>query len=350
LCVRAVALYEEVTVDEHWMGLSIELARGARPHPNPRVGAVILDRGETIVGRGTHAGPGTPHAEVIALLQAGAAANGGTLYVTLEPCAHYGRTPPCTDAIIAAGIARVVIGAQDPDRRVSGRGIRLLRDAGIHVTVGVSEEESVALDPGYFRHRRTGLPYVTLKTAATLDGQIAAADGSSQWITSEEARLDAHRLRAEVDAVMVGTGTVLADDPLLTVRIPGYEGPQPLPVIAVGRRSLPSTARVLERNPIVLTPADGTDRVDLPDALSSLAADGILDILVESGPTLATSLLKAGLVDRVVLYFGSAIAGGRGRGIFEGTFETLSDMRPVTVRDVSEMSGAVRIEAVLEVD
>ena len=178
------------------MQRALELAATHHPHPNPRVGAVVVDESGEPVGEGAHEGPGEAHAETIALKQAGAKARGSTLYVTLEPCTHFGNTAPCVTAIVTAGVSRVVVGAVDPDERVNGTGISWLRDARIEVDSDVLAEEVVALDPGYFHHRRTGLPRVTLKLAMTLDGSIAARDGSSQWITSEEARADSHLLRA----------------------------------------------------------------------------------------------------------------------------------------------------------
>ena len=233
---------------------AISHASGTHPHPNPRVGAIVLDATGTVAGVGSHAGRGAPHAEVVALREAGDRAAGGTLVVTLEPCDHEGVTPPCTGAVIGAGVARVVVGAVDPDRRVSGRGIERLRAAGIDVVAGVGAGLVEAADPGYFHQRRTGRPRVTLKWAATLDGQAAAADGSARWISSPESRADGHLLRAESDAVMVGAGTVIADDPDLTVRLDGYRGPQPRPVVIAGHRALPPRARLMGRDPIVYTP------------------------------------------------------------------------------------------------
>jgi len=327
------------------MTLSLELARAAHPHPNPRVGAAIVDRAGTLVGTGSHQGPGSLHAEVLAIREAGEATHGSTMYVTLEPCAHHGRTPPCTDAIVAAGITRVVVAAEDPDERVSGLGLTLLREAGIEVTFGVSEREAHDLDPAYFHHRRTGLPYLTLKVAATLDGQTAAADGTSQWITSQTARMDGHLLRAESDAVMVGAGTIRVDDPLLDVRIEEYEGPQPVPVIVRGRQPLPEGARVLGRDPLVLEPAHGEASVDLRAALKTVADSGLLDVLVEGGPTLSASLLSGGFVNRFVFYLAPSIAGGAGRGMFNAPFRTLTDRHQVRIRDVREVGGALKIDA-----
>lgn len=309
---------------------------------------MIVDSEGRVAGTGNHAGPGSAHAEALALQGAGSRARGSTLYVTLEPCAHHGRTPPCVDAIISSGIGRVVVATEDPDPRVSGVGIRQLREAGIDVVVGVAEDAARRLDPGYFRHRQTGLPWVTLKVAATLDGQIAAADGTSKWITSSVARQDVHRMRAEADAVMVGAGTLRSDDPMLDVRLPGYEGPQPVPIVVEGREPLPTGSRVFERGPIVLRPAPGRTSVDLDEGLRSLTEEGLLDIFVEGGATLATSLLRDGLVNRLVLYLAPSIGGGPGRGMFNGVFRTLNDLHPVRIADVDLVGGAVRIEAFVE--
>jgi len=333
---------------------AIALATDAMPHPNPRVGSVILDAGGDVVGRGFHRGPGTPHAEIVALSDAGKRVAGGTVVATLEPCDHHGRTPPCTEAIIRSKAARVVIGAVDPDRRVSGTGIAALRRAGLEVITGVETEAAEALDPGYFHHRRTGLPLVTLKVASTLDGQVAAADGSSKWITSEEARLDGHILRSRSDAVLVGAGTVMADDPGLDVRIDGYEGPQPRPVVVAGRRPLPVDAKVIRRDAIVFGPATanlpaeaiclpGSGGVDLTAMLRHLGDSGLVDLMVEGGPTLAGNLLAAGLVDRLVLYLAASLGGGTGRPAFAGTFETLSDAVPMEITSVTRIGPDLRV-------
>ena len=220
------------------MARAVALAEGGRGtvSPNPMVGAVLVRDGR-VVGEGFHRAAGQPHAEALALAAAGAAAAGATCYVTLEPCAHHGRTPPCADALVAAGVARVVVAVPDPDPRVDGAGLARLRAAGVAVAVGAGAEAAATLNAAYLTHRRLGRPRVTLKAAASLDGKVAAPDGTSRWITGPAARADAHRLRAEADAVMVGAGTALADDPRLTVRLPGWAGRQPLRVLvdAAGR-------------------------------------------------------------------------------------------------------------------
>lgn len=341
--------------DERLMREAISLARPTRPHPNPRVGALVLDAAGEIVARAAHAGVGEPHAEALALAAAGERAGRGTLVVTLEPCDHTGRTPPCTEAILASGVSRVLVGAVDPDPRVSGRGLARLRSAGLEVRVGIAEVEARALDPGYFHHRRTGRPRVTLKAALTLDGQAAAADGTSQWITSEAARADAHHLRAVADAVMVGAGTLAADDPRLTVRLPGYAGPQPRPVVVAGRRALPSEARLWERRPLVLAPGPleapgevvvvpGAEGVDLPAGLAALGVRGIVDLLVEGGPTLTGSLWRAGLVDRGVFYLGALVGGGAGLPALAGAFATLGAARAVEIVSAGPVGPDLRVE------
>ena len=334
---------------------AIEAARHAYPHPNPRVGALVVHSNGTVVGRGTHQGPGGFHAEVIALVQAGPAAAGGTLVVNLEPCNHHGRTPPCTAAIIDSGISRVIVAVTDPDPNVNGKGIARLLEAGLEVEVGILEAEAEQLDPGYFHHRRTGLPRVTLKAALTMDGAVAALDRNSQWITSAEARADGHMLRAQADAVMVGAGTLISDDPALTARLEGRREPQPIPVIIAGARLLPADSRVFDRQAIVFAPSHcdlpaevivlpGQAGVDLEKALVMLGERGILEVLVEGGPALARSLLKSGLVQRGVFYYGSKLAGGGGLAPFGGAFESLSDATELQLVDVRRLGSDVRVE------
>jgi len=334
---------------------AIALAADAMPHPNPRVGSIVLDAGGDIVGRGFHLGPGTPHAEAVAIAEAGERAIGGTVVATLEPCNHHGRTPPCTGAIIRSNVARVIVGVLDPDDRVSGSGVEALRSAGIEVITGIEADAAEALDPGYFHHRRTGLPRVTLKVASTMDGQVAAVDGTSKWITSEEARLDGHVLRSRSDAILVGAGTVIADDPGLDVRLDGYEGPQPRPVVVAGSRTLPVDAKVLRRGAIVFGPAalelpvetislpDSGGGVDLAALLRHLGDSGVVDLMVEGGPTLAAALLAGGMVDRLVLYLAAKLGGGTGRPVFGGTFATLIDAVPVEITSVSRIGPDLRV-------
>ena len=302
--------------DRRGMQRAITAAWSARRSVSPRpwVGAVAVPPGEDPDGPGAIVGVTDgrtgPHAEVQALAGGGGAVQGGTLYCTLEPCAHHATTPPCAEAVVAAGVARVVIGIEDPDPRVAGKGVDLLRDAGVEVVVGVEGPAVAAQLAPYLVHRRTGRPYVVLKLAATLDGRTAAPDGTSQWITGAEARADAHRLRAESDAVLVGAGTVRADDPQLTVRPPGgavADEDQPLRVV-LGRA--PEGARV--RPALEL---DGP----LDEVLDDLGRRGVLQVLVEGGAAVAHDLHAAGLVDRYVVYLAPALLGGDdGRAMFAG--------------------------------
>ena len=338
------------------MTQAVSLAAVHHPHPNPRVGAVVLDAAGRVVGTGGHHGPGTPHAEIHALEEAGAAARGGTVVVTLEPCAHQGRTAPCTSALVEAGVARVIVAVVDPDERVAGRGLAALRAAGIDVSVGTGADEVESLDPGYFHHRRTGRPLVTLKLGMTLDGQVAAADGSSRWITSPESRRDAHELRSRSDALVVGAGTLLADDPRLTVRLPGYQGSQPLAVLVAGERPIPATSLLFAREPLIYAPRPITlpgevvvlgsgDGVDLPSMIADLGKRGIVDLLVEGGPRLAGALVGAGLVDRFVFYLAASIAGGTGAAAFEGVFTSIGSEFPVEITDLRRIGPDVRIDS-----
>jgi diaminohydroxyphosphoribosylaminopyrimidine deaminase/5-amino-6-(5-phosphoribosylamino)uracil reductase len=311
-----------------------------RVAPRPWVGAVVVpaDEPDHPGFVAATSGRSGPHAETRALAEAGERAIGATLHVTLEPCAHHGATPPCADAVVAAGIARVVVAVADPDARVAGEGIDRLRAAGIEVVVGVGSaavEEQLA---PYLHHRRTGRPYVVLKLAATADGATAAPDGSSQWITGPEARLDAHRLRADSDAILVGSGTVRADDPALTVRLPDDErhpdDTEPLRVV-LGRA--PDTAAM--RPCLEL---DGP----LGEVLDELGARGVLQLLVEGGAGVAHAVHVAGLVDRYVLYTAPALLGGDdARGLFAGPgAPTLADAWRGRFVDVRRLGDDLRLD------
>jgi diaminohydroxyphosphoribosylaminopyrimidine deaminase/5-amino-6-(5-phosphoribosylamino)uracil reductase len=302
--------------------------------PNPMVGAVITDAEGVPIGEGWHEGPGTPHAETIALAHAGPRARGGTLYSTLEPCNHVGRTAPCAPAVVAAGVARVVISVRDPNPSVAGGGTELLRSSGVDVIVGVAEDEGARLIEAFETSVCTGMPWVTLKAAMSLDGRVAAADGSSKWITGEEARADAHRLRAEHDAVIVGAGTALADDPSLTVRLSGYRGRQPVRIVLDSTGRIPPTAALFDAAAPtwVATTArasgsvvrawesagartlvfDGPERVPLRGVLQAMTANDppLRSALIEGGPTLAWSAVRDGLVHRYVSYVAPALIGG----------------------------------------
>ena len=319
-----------MTPDESAMRRAVALAAGVRTttSPNPWVGSVVEPGGF----EGATQPPGGPHAEVLALRAAGDAARGATLYATLEPCAHAGRTAPCVDAIVDAGVARVVVGVEDPDERVRGAGVRALRAAGVTVDVGVCAEEIRSQLAPYLKQRSTGRPWVVLKLAATLDGRTAAPDGSSRWITGEAARADAHRMRAESDAVIVGAGTVRADDPALTVR--DAPGTDPLRVV-LGRA--PAEARV--------QPALELEG-DLGAVLDELGRRGVLQAMVEGGATVAGDFHRAGLVDRYVLYLAPAFFGGDdARPLFTGSgAPTIGDLWRGRIESVERLGDDLRLE------
>lgn len=318
--------------------------------PNPAVGCVIVDRGR-IVGRGWTQPGGRPHGETEALGRAGEAARGATAYVSLEPCCHWGRTPPCTDALIAAGIRRVVVALEDPDPRVAGAGVRQLHAAGLEVETGLCEAEAAEINAGFFCRLRNGRPLVTLKLATSLDGRIATGSGESQWITGPPARDRAHALRAAHDAIMVGTGTVLADDPQLTCRLPGLAHRSPVRVVVDRHLRIPPTTRLISDARAVpvwvmtLPSADperrqaflraGATVIDIdpsPDGNGSLAAAlaalgerGITRLLVEGGGHLAAAFARAGLIDRLVWVHAPMLIGGDGiPAIAEVGLEVLS--------------------------
>lgn len=307
-----------------------------------------------VLGEGSHEAAGQPHAEVLALAQVGDA-TGATVYVSLEPCSHHGRTPPCTDLLIDAKVAAVVVGALDPDPRVSGSGVAELEAAGIEVEV-LDDPEARAVDAAYFYHRETGFPWVTAKYAMTLDGSVAASDGTSKWITTEEAREDAHRLRAEHDAVVVGAGTLMSDDPRLDVRLTDYEGPQPRPVIIAGRTPLPWDARIWKHEPLVISAietdfpngelviVEGDDYPDPVSTCRALGAAGYLSLLVEGGPTLLGSWWSAGVVSAGVVYIGSRIGGGVGMSPLDGVFESIGDATSVMISGTRMVGDDVRID------
>ena len=326
--------------------------------PNPPVGAVVLDRDGAVAGEGWTRPPGGPHAEVVALQEAGDRARGGTAVVTLEPCRHTGRTGPCTTALLEAGVARVVVACADPTDEAGG-GADLLREAGLDVETGVLEDE-VARGPleAWLTSRRLGRPFVTWKYAATLDGRSAAADGTSRWITSEQSRADVHRLRAEVDAVLAGVGTVLADDPLLDVRPdPGH---QPLRVVVDTRGRTPLTARCLAgRSPALVATGPLLDEPGYPrhaqvpaqdehldlGALLQLLQDehDVVSVLLEGGPTLAGAFVAQGLVDRVVGYVAPALLGDGSHALGPAGAGTITEAHRLRLDDVARTGEDVRL-------
>ena len=328
--------------DERYMRRALELARQAegRTAPNPAVGAVIV-RDNIIVGEGFHPAAGEPHAEIFALRQAGTAAQGATLYVTLEPCCHRGRTGPCATAVIAAGIFRVVAGCRDPNPQVAGGGFAQLQAAGIKVVSEILESECQRLIAPFAKHIRTGRPYVTLKAGMTIDGAVATARGESQWITGAESRAAVHHLRNTHDAIMVGIGTVLADNPRLTTRLAQGDGKYSLRIVVDSTLRTPSSAALLTQagSTLILTSAAARDAdaerlrseqveilrvaghpgaIDLVDAMRQLGARGIQSILLEGGGRLHHGALHAGIVDRLCVFVAPLLLGGSGLPVFCG--------------------------------
>ena len=320
------------TNDERMMRLAVDTACTARlrSRPNPWVGAVVVaQNGEVFTGATLE--PGNAHAEIVALNAAAHHAQGSTLFSTLEPCNHTGRTGPCTQAIIDAGVSRVVVGTLDPDSKVSGSGVQHLRNAGLTVDVGVLEQEVKQQLAAYLHHRATGRPFVVLKMASTIDGRIAATDGSSKWITGETARKRVHQLRAESDAIVVGAGTVRADDPSLTVR--DADGPSPrrivLGIIDVSAKVHPCTQWT------------GT----LPDLLDTLGKEGVVQLLVEGGARVAASFHRERLINQYIMHIAPVIAGGDdAAGVFAGpAASTMADMWRGRIVSTTNLDGDIEI-------
>lgn len=325
--------------DSHYIKVALALARRGlgMVWPNPSVGCVIVGGGR-VVGRGWTRPGGRPHGETEALRRAGGQAAGATAYVSLEPCAHHGETPPCADALAAAGIIRVVAAVEDPDPRVAGRGMARLRDAGIDVALGVRADDARAVNAGFFMRIIAGRPLFTLKTATSLDGRIATAGGESQWITGEAARRRGHLLRASHDAIMVGIRTVLADDPTLDCRLPGLAGRSPVRIVVDGELRLPLSSRLAitakDQPTWVLTVAGGDDArrrelaalgvrlievdadgdglVNLDAAATALGAAGLTRVLVEGGARLSAAMIGRGLADRLTWFRNARLIGGDG--------------------------------------
>lgn len=315
------------SLDEKYMRMALRLAEKARGRtsPNPLVGAVVVKSGK-VISRGYHQKAGMPHAEAIALAKAGKAAKDATLYVTLEPCSHTNkRTPPCSPLVVQSGVKRVVVAMIDPNPHVSGNGIKALRKAGIEVLTGVLEADAKKLNEAFIKHVTTGMPFVTLKIAQTLDGRIATAAGESKWITGEEARKEGHRLRDRHDAILVGINTVIKDDPSLTTRIP--RGRDPLRVIVDSKLRIPLNAKVLtqrslaktciatidsmpkdklgallDRSAEILIAKEKNGQVDLKHLMRMLGGFGVTSVLIEGGSTVNASALQAGIVDKVVVF------------------------------------------------
>src|SRR5262245_54181060 len=333
--------------------------------PNPRVGCVIVNDG-VVVGTGWHEKAGLPHAEVLALKEAGGRAKGATLYVNLEPCSHHGRTPPCVDAIIPAGVKRVVAGMQDPNPRVAGSGFAKLRAAGIEVESGLMEDEARELNIGFVARMTRGRPWVRMKIAASLDGRTALANGRSQWITGEAARADGHRWRARACAILTGHGTVRDDDPQLNVR--GVDTPrQPLKIVVDSRFETPLSARLLkdgrtliagavnDRERIAALTKSGADTVIIPNdrgkvellkLMEELARRELNEIHVEGGHKLNGSLLQAGVVDELLVYLAPSVIGDSGRGMFDlPELTELKQSLGLTIHELERVGEDVRIVA-----
>lgn len=359
-----------VDFHEKMMRRALAIARrgSGKTAPNPAVGCVIVRDG-AIVGEGWHRKAGTPHAEIHALRQAGNAARGADVYVTLEPCSHFGKTPPCADALVAAGVARVFVGMVDPNPKVCGNGIERLKNAGIGVVSGILEGECRRLNEPFVKHVTTGLPFVILKYAMTMDGKTATACGDSRWITNKKSRHYVHRLRASVDAIMVGVGTVLADDPQLSARIP--RGKDPLRVVVDSSLRISPDARMLHQESpaatLIATFSDDAERsarleavgaevlrcnerdgrVDLHDLLVRLGARGVQSVLLEGGSALAGEALRAGLIDKFILFYAPKLLGGSdGFGLFSGpSVERMDDCFRLKTEAVRRFGDDIMIEA-----
>jgi len=353
--------------DHAYMARALRLAeRGLySTTPNPRVGCVIVHRGE-IVGEGYHERSGEPHAETRALDRASERARAATVYVTLEPCSHHGRTPPCADALLEAGVSRVVAAMRDPNPLVAGQGLQRLRAAGIAVETGLCEEQARELNVGFVARMTRQRPWLRVKTAASLDGRTALANGQSQWITGEAARRDGHRWRARSCAVMVGIGTLLADNPRLTVR--EIKTPrQPLRIVIDRRLDIPLDAHVLEGGNVLIATAHGEHdkvrrleelgarvlplpnaegKVDLGALMRELARRELNEVLVESGSRLSGALIRAGVVDELIVYLAPQLLGDTARGMFDlGELTALGERIELTIRDVRRIDADLRVIA-----
>lgn len=373
-------LIPQIEVADHaYMTQALRLAqRGLwTTHPNPRVGCVIVRDGE-VVGEGWHQVAGGPHAEIYALEMAQGQTEGATCYITLEPCCHYGKTPPCTEALIKAGISRAVVAMRDPNPLVGGKGIEALQKAGIVVNTGILGSEAEALNVGFIKRMRHGMPYVRCKMGMSLDGRTAMASGESQWITSAASRRDAHGLRARSNAILTGAGTVIADNPSMTVRardLPADLPPpeplqQPLRVVIDAHLSTPATAKILKLESqtliftasgnkaattilenagarVICVPGRTVDKIDLTTAVRMLAEEyAINEILLETGATLSGSMLREQLIDEIVLYISPIILGNRARGLFDlPHLEQLNQQIGMDIQDIRAIGQDCRITA-----
>ena len=365
---------EQTVLDAHYMARAIELARKGlyTTHPNPRVGCVIVRDGQ-VVGEGWHVRAGEPHAEVHALRAAGELARGATAYVTLEPCSHHGRTPPCAEGLVTAGVARVVAAMQDPNPEVAGRGLKRLTDAGIDVRCGVLETQARALNQGFLKRMEHGLPFVRVKLAMSLDGRTAMASGESQWITGPAARSAVQRLRAEASVVVTGADTVLADGARLTVRADelGLDAEQtalvmsrpPLRVLIDGRLRVPLDAPFFKAGPALVAtcvpPAEQyrtgpeclvipgeNGQVDLRQLLVALAARGVNEVLVEAGPRLAGAFAGQGLVDEYQIFIAAKFLGSTARPLLELPLTRMSEATELKIIDMRAVGDDWRVTAI----
>lgn len=365
---------EQAILDAHYMARALELARKGHysTHPNPRVGCVIVRDGQ-VVGEGWHERTGEPHAEVHALRAAGEQARGATAYVTLEPCSHHGRTPPCADGLVTAGVARVVAAMQDPNPEVAGRGLQRLEQAGIATTCGVLEGEARQLNQGFLKRMEHGLPFVRVKLAMSLDGRTAMASGESQWITGPAARSAVQRLRAQASVVLTGADTVLADDARLTVRADelGLDAEQsalamsrpPLRVLIDGRLRVPLDAPFFKAGPALVATcvaveeqyANGPEclivpgeegQVDLRKLLLELAARGVNEVLVEAGPRLAGAFAQQGLVDEYQIFVAGKFLGSTARPLLDWPLAQMKDAPALKITDIRAVGDDWRVTAI----
>ncbi|WP_445571256.1 bifunctional diaminohydroxyphosphoribosylaminopyrimidine deaminase/5-amino-6-(5-phosphoribosylamino)uracil reductase RibD [Pseudomonas sp. E102] len=365
---------QQAVLDAHYMARALELARRGHytTHPNPRVGCVIVRDGE-VVGEGWHIRAGEPHAEVHALRAAGENARGATAYVTLEPCSHHGRTPPCADALVTAGVARVVAAMQDPNPEVAGRGLQRLAQAGIATESGVLEGEARKLNEGFLKRMEHGLPFVRVKLAMSLDGRTAMESGESQWITGPAARSAVQRLRAQASVVLTGADTVLADNARLTVRADelGLDAEQtaltmsrpPLRVLVDGRLRVPLDAPFFRAGPALVATcmaveeqyANGPEcmivagddgQVDLRRLLAELAARGVNEVLVEAGPRLAGAFARQGLVDEFQIFIAGKFLGSSARPLLDWPLAQMKDAAPLKITEIRAVGDDWRVIAV----
>ncbi|VAW93242.1 Diaminohydroxyphosphoribosylaminopyrimidine deaminase / 5-amino-6-(5-phosphoribosylamino)uracil reductase [hydrothermal vent metagenome] len=362
--------------DHEFMSRAIRLAKKGlnTAQPNPRVGCVIT-KNNMIVGEGWHKKAGEAHAEINALLQAGSEAKGATVYVTLEPCCHTGKTPPCTDSLIKAGVARVVAAMQDPHDKVAGQGFEKLKQAGIEVQTGLLEEQARLLNPGFIKRMQQGLPFVRVKMAMSVDGRTAMASGESKWITGEAARHDVHQWRARSSAMLTGIGTILHDDPSLTMRLGNpvlehagmhTDNLQPLRVILDSELKLSATAKVIQQRGDVLVFSNSTDELkitslekvgvkvmyiekdtnglDLQAILKYLASLQINEVMVEAGANLAGSFVTADLVDELIIYMAPVLMGNNARGLFNlPLIRQMSDKIQLNIKEIRQFGEDIRI-------